>query len=280
MPTTLVRPVGGRTRSLQTYHGVMERPPILFVHGIRTSRSMWRGQLEALRAEGLTADAVDLPGHGARIGEGFSLEAAMDAIDEAVDALGGRVVLVGLSLGGYLGIAYAARHPDRVALLVASSCFTLPRGPGLIGYRLLARAIRRLPDRGRGLNDALARIAVGRAAAEDIGAGGIALDIMDETLAAIGRTRPLEDLAAYPGPVRFVTGALDHFRLDERRFRAARPEAPMIVVPRASHLVSLVTPEAFTRVVLDAVDAAPAAARVGGDAAPSVSPDASGDTAL
>lgn len=235
----------------------MTRPPILFVHGIRTSASMWRGQLEAARSAGLVAEAVDLPGHGSRIGGRFTIDAAIAVIDEAVESLGGRVVLVGLSLGGYLGIAYAARRPDSVALLVASSCFTLPRGVGLAGYRVLARGIHRLPDRGRWLNDTLARLAVGRAASADIGGGGVALDVMDETLAAIGRTRPIEDLGRYPGPVWFVTGALDHFRLDERSFRRARPEAPVIVVPRASHLVSLVAPDAFARIVRDAVAAAP-----------------------
>ncbi|RWZ61249.1 alpha/beta hydrolase [Labedella populi] len=235
----------------------MTRPPILFVHGIRTSSSMWRGQVDAARSAGLVAAAVDLPGHGSRIGGAFSIDAAVDAIDEAVDSLGGRVVLVGLSLGGYIGITYAARRPEKVALLVASSCFTLPRGVGLAGYRVLARVIHRLPDRGRWLNDTMARLAVGSTAAEDIGSGGVALDVMDETLAAIGGTRPIADLARYPGPVWFVTGALDHFRLDERSFRRARPEAPVIVVPRASHLVSLVAPAAFARIVRDAVAAAP-----------------------
>jgi pimeloyl-ACP methyl ester carboxylesterase len=234
-----------------------QRPAVLLVHGIRTSRSMWRGQLEALEAAGIRAAAVDLPAHGARIDERFSLEAAREAIDASVDELGGRVVLVGLSLGGYLAIDYAARRPERVALLVAASCLTLPSGLGLAGYRGLARAIRRLPDRGRWLNDTMARLAVGRTAASDIGAGGVALDAMDETLAAVGRTDPIGSLHRYPGPVWFVTGALDHFRLDERRFRAARPEAPFLVVPRATHLVSLVAPAAFTRIVLDAVAAAP-----------------------
>lgn len=234
-----------------------QRPPVLLVHGIRTSRSMWRGQVEALAAAGVTALAIDLPAHGDRIGESFSLDAAIAAIDDAIASLGGRVVLVGLSLGGYLSIEYAGRHPEKVALLVASSCFTVPKGVGLAGYRGLARAIRRLPDRGSWLNDTMARLAVGQAAATDIGAGGVALDAMDETLAAVGETDPISSLGRYDGPVWFVTGALDHFRLDQRRFRAARPEAPFIVVPRASHLVSLVAPEAFTRIVLDAVQAAP-----------------------
>lgn len=226
---------------------------------------MWRGQLAALEAADVRASAVDLPAHGARIGEAFGLDTAISAIDDAVAELGGRVVLVGLSLGGYLALEYAARHPKSVALLVASSCFTVPSGLGLSGYRALARVIRRLPDRGMWLNDRMARIAVGRAAAADVSAGGVALDAMDETLAAVGLTDPIGSLGLYDGPVWFVTGGLDHFRLDQRRFRAARPEAPFIVVPRAGHLVSLLAPEAFTRIVLDAVAAAP---DTGGSALP------------
>ena len=35
--------------------------PIVFVHGLRTSKTMWRPQLEMLGAQGRTVVAVDLP---------------------------------------------------------------------------------------------------------------------------------------------------------------------------------------------------------------------------
>lgn len=227
-------------------------PAIVLVHGIRTSASMWRRQVEDLTEAGYEVDAVDLPGHGSRMAEPFSVAAAMDAIDDAVGRHRGPVLLVGLSLGGYLSIHYAGEHPDRIAGLVAASCQTLPRGIGLWGYRGLARAIHRLPDRGAWLNDAMARRFLPPEAVADIVAGGVALDVMDTALSAVGTLDPLDSLRRYPGPVWFVMGGLDHFRLDQRAFLRARPEASVVVVPRATHLVSLVKPAEFTRAVTDA----------------------------
>lgn len=223
--------------------------PVLLVHGIRTSSTMWRVQLEALGADGRPALAVDLPGHGTRMGEPFTVAGAIDAIDAGVQRLGGRVLLVGLSLGGYFAIEYAARHPQNVAALVAASCSTLPRGVGLAGYRGLAAAIRRLPDKGLGLNNAMARMAVGRQGAADLGSGGIALDVMDAALRAAGSLDPVAGLGRYPGRVWIVNGALDHFRLDEARFLRASPRTTRVLIPGATHLVSLVKPREFTAVL-------------------------------
>lgn len=231
----------------------MTRPPaIVLVHGIRTSGTMWRRQVEDLTAAGFAVDAPDLPGHGARIGEPFTIDGAMSAIDEAVLRHTGPVLLVGLSLGGYLSIQYAGTHPEKVSGLVAASCQTLPRGIGLWGYRALARAIHRLPDRGAWLNDAMARRFLPPAGVADMGAGGVALEVMDSALAAVGTLDPLDGLRRYPGPVWFVMGALDHFRLSQRAYLRARPDASVVVVPRATHLVSLVKPADFTRAVTDA----------------------------
>jgi pimeloyl-ACP methyl ester carboxylesterase len=230
-------------------------PAIVLVHGIRTSGTMWRRQVRDLSAEGFTVDAIDLPGHGTRIGETFTIDGSMSAIDEAVSRHAGPVLLVGLSLGGYLSIHYAGQNPGRVTGLVAASCQTLPRGVGLWGYRALARAIYRFPDRGAWLNDAMARRFLPADGVTDMSAGGVALEVMDEALKAVGALDPLDGLRRYPGPVWFVMGGLDHFRLSQRAFLRARPDASVVVVPRATHLVSLVKPEQFSRAVTDAARA-------------------------
>ncbi|MET0713742.1 MAG: alpha/beta hydrolase [Mycetocola sp.] len=230
-------------------------PAIVLVHGIRTSGTMWRRQVQDLRAAGFVVDAPDLPGHGARIGEEFTIDAALAAIDEAVSRHEGPVLLVGLSLGGYLSIHYAGQNPGRVTGLVAASCQTLPRGVGLWGYRALARGIHRLPDRGAWLNDAMARRFLPAEGVADMAAGGVALEVMDSALRAVGTLDPLDGLRRYPGRVWFVMGGLDHFRLSQRAFLRARPDASVVVVPRATHLVSLVKPAEFTRAVTDAARA-------------------------
>ena len=239
--------------------------PILLVHGIRTSATMWRRQAEVLRADGHPVVAIDLPGHGALIGEEFTVEGALRAIDAGVSALGGRVMLVGLSLGGYYAIAYAGEHPERVVGLVAAGCSTLPGGPGLAAYRGLARGIHRLPDRGLWLHTAMVRALVPRQGALDVLAGGVALDVLDAGLRATGTLTPLASLAAYPGQVWLVNGTLDQFRLNERRVLAACRRGHLVIVPGATHLVSLAQPQRFTA-VLRRVAAELSTAFAGGDA--------------
>lgn len=225
--------------------------PVLLVHGIRASKTMWRHQEAGLRAAGHSVLAIDLPGHGERMGEEFTVPGALAAIDSGVRALGGRVLLVGLSLGGYYAIGYAAQHPERVIGMVAAGCSAVPHGVLLNGYRLLARGIRLLPDRGLWLHETMARRLLPPAGARDVLAGGAALDVMDSGLRATSTLTPLRSLAAYPGPVWLVNGALDHFRLDERRFLAACRNGRVVIVAGATHLSSLAQPERFTNTLLD-----------------------------
>lgn len=252
----------------------MPRAHVVLVHGLRTSATMWRRQVAALAHHDIDAVAVDLPGHGTRMGEPFSVEAAMRAIDDAFPAdsasdsgsgsgndtdavvpASGRTprLLVGLSLGGYLGIEYAATHPGRIDGLVAASCGTRPRGAGLAGYRRLADAIGRLPDRGRALNDLMVRVFLPRESVADVLAGGVALDVMAPVLGAVAALDPEDALARIDVPVWLVNGRFDHFRIEERRMLRATRDGRLVVVPGATHLVSLARPEEFTAAVLGAV---------------------------
>ncbi|RMI14137.1 alpha/beta fold hydrolase [Cellulomonas triticagri] len=239
--------------------------PVVLVHGLRTSRTMWRAQQDALARAGVPALAVDLPGHGERRGERFTLDGAVAAVGDAVDAVGGRAFVVGLSLGGYVAIAHAARNPRQVAGLLAASCCTRPL-PALVGgWAVAARGIARLPDRGASLNQRMVDRVLTADAAQDAAAGGFALDVVDDVLREMRAATPVADLARVAAPVWLVNGRYDHFRGEERRFLRACRDGRLVVVPGATHLVSLVRPVGFTRALLVAHAEVAARTEVGGD---------------
>src|SRR5918993_3823562 len=239
----------------------MPRARVVLVHGLRTSATMWRRQVAALARHDVEAVAIDLPGHGVRLDQLFTIDDAVQVIGDALPPAGAAeqperhvpTLLVGLSLGGYLTIEYAARHPGRIDGLVAASCGFRPGGIGLVGYRRIAAAIAHLPDRGRALNDFTARVFLPPEGFEDVIAGGVGLDAMAPVLGTIGRLDTEAALARLDVPIWFVNGRLDHFRIEERRLLRAARRGRLVHIPGATHLVSLVRPEEFTAVILGAV---------------------------
>lgn len=239
----------------------------MLLHGARTSGTMWRPQLAALERAGRRAVAPDLPGHGSRRGEAFTLEGCLAAVDDAVAAVGGEAVVVGLSLGGYLAIRWAADHPEAAAGLLAAGCCTEPDRRLTGAWRRAAQLIGRLPDQGAALNQLLVDRALPPEGAADVAEGGFALDVMVDLLTVMRQVRPREDLARVRCPTRFVNGAWDHFRIQEKEFLHAAPTARLVVVPRATHLVCVTQPVAFNRALLDLLDVVDAGATTAREAA-------------
>ncbi|ACZ29695.1 hydrolase or acyltransferase (alpha/beta hydrolase superfamily)-like protein [Xylanimonas cellulosilytica DSM 15894] len=230
--------------------------PVVFVHGARTSRTMWRAQLAALDAAGVDAAAVDLPAHGERRGERFTVDGAVAVVHDAVDALGGRALVVGLSLGGYVAIEHRARYPEQSAGLVASGCCTPPQSRLRDAWTGASRLLERSPGQGAWLNDRLVGLMLDDDAARDVAAGGYALDAMTDVLREVGGIDSLAALRRGTSPVWIVNGRWDHFRGGERRAvaaaRASGAPTRLVIVPHARHTVSLDAPVAFARVILEA----------------------------
>ncbi|WP_336048309.1 alpha/beta fold hydrolase [Streptomyces sp. CA2R101] len=225
--------------------------PLVFVHGTRLSGTMWHPVIRALGERHPTA-APDLPGHGDRRGEPFSIPGAVAAVTEAMDALGGRAVLVGLSLGGYVAIATAAAHPDRVLGTVAMGCTALPRGAFAAAYRGAARLAARHPRQA----DRLSRFAFRRTLpppqARAMVSGGLSCEIAPSIIQAVSEMDPPALLSAYPGPVWLVNGERDHFRRHERRFLRACRDGRLIIRPGCGHITSLTDTADLTRHIRDA----------------------------
>ncbi len=231
------------------------RVPIVLVHGLRTSRTMWRPQVAALEEQGRTVVAVDLPGHGSRRGEPFTLGRAVETVRDAVDSVGAPALVVGLSLGGFVSIAAAAAYPRRVAGLVAAGCSARPVHGWANMYRIPTALLDRLPDRGQSVNERFHRLTLPAEGAEAVLDGGLAMEVGRAVIEEITDLDVLSLLAAYPGTVWLVNGARDHFRIHERLFLEACVDGRLLVVPRAGHMVNLDQSEIFTRLVIDAADA-------------------------
>jgi pimeloyl-ACP methyl ester carboxylesterase len=107
--------------------GAPGRPPALLLHSL-AAHSHWWDWTAPLLAERFSVAALDLRGHG---GSAWSDPPAYRAADYAadivavLDALGWRSPLViGHSLGGYVGAYLAARYPERVGALVIADTVT------------------------------------------------------------------------------------------------------------------------------------------------------------
>jgi pimeloyl-ACP methyl ester carboxylesterase len=225
---------------------------VVLVHGIRTSATMWRAQVDYLATHGNPVVAVDLPAHGARMKEEFTLEGAFATIDDAVRdaATRGPVLLVGHSMGGLLCLEYTGREEaPPVAGLVAASCTAVPRGTGLAAYRLLARGFDSLPDRGMWLTDRMLDRILPEETRADFGAGGYALDAQDAALRSLSVLDLLAAVDRIEVPLWFVNGQYDQLRVNERLFLRIADHAELIVVPRTTHHVTVMRPRVFDAVL-------------------------------
>jgi len=222
--------------------------PIVLIHGIRLSGTMWDPVRSRLTHP---AYAVDLPGHGRRRGEPFTLQAATQAVADAVDAAGGRALVAGLSLGGYTGIATAERFPERVAGLVAMGCTS--RSTAMMRlYRAAAALAGRYPEQANAFSAWALRRALPPEVANATLAGGLSCEVMPAAVAAIAGHDQLAALRAYPGLVWLVNGGRDPFRVNERAFLAACREGRLIHLPRTGHVTTLADPQRLARLIDEA----------------------------
>ncbi|MGW6719855.1 alpha/beta fold hydrolase [Streptomyces sp. NPDC054995] len=225
--------------------------PIVFVHGTRFSAGQWSTQLTALRQE-FPVTAIDLPGHGARSAQPWSLSAATEVIASAVDSLGrGPALVVGHSLGGYASLEFARSRPEQVRGLVLAGASASTRGRWAAPYRWVAGLVPRIPaDRLTRWNDRLLLRHYPRDVVEATIRSGYAFHTLPaawgEVLGRFG-TDALRHVAA---PVLILNGEKDTvFRSGEADFARAHRDARVELIPRAGHLANFDAPDAFSDAV-------------------------------
>ncbi len=97
--------------------------PVVLVHGFPESSRMWVGLMEALGEAGRRCVAPDLYCLGDSPDPGpATYEHNIEALTELLAELDlGRVALVVHDWGGFVGLTWAAQHPDLVSALVISN---------------------------------------------------------------------------------------------------------------------------------------------------------------
>ena len=240
-------------------HG--DGPPLILTHGYSSTSGMWNGQIDALsRRHKLVL--WDMRGHGQSDypddPAAYSEAATVGDIAAVLDAVGARRAVVGgLSLGGYMSLAFYRAHPKRVSALLI-----IDTGPGfkkddareVWNKRALDTADRF--DR-EGL-DVLKSASRERSTVSHRDATGLAR-------AARGMltqrdARVIELLPEIKVPSLVVVGADDTPFLAASDYMAAKiPGAQKVVIPAAGHAVNIDQPQAFIDAVLPFLDGLPKA---------------------
>jgi len=232
------------------YEVVGQGRPLVLLHAFPFDRRMWQGTAAPDRQLILP----DLRGFGETPLRPFGIADLADDVASLLDALGlPRAAIGGLSMGGYVALAFVRRHRDRTqALFLADTkagpdsaearaargeAIELVRGQGVGAYleNLLPRLL--APAAGESLRRQLRTLGAQRP--ETVIAGLEAL-----------RDRPdrRPELGAITCPTTIVVGAEDALTppAEARAMAEAIRGARLVEVPGAGHMSNLESPEAFS----------------------------------
>ncbi len=227
--------------------------PMLLTHGYSATAHMWAQQIEPFskRYKLITWDMrghgrTDYPADQSAYSEAETV-ADMAAILDAVGAK--KAIIGGLSLGGYMSLAFNLAHPDRVlALLIFDTGPGYKKDEGRAGWN--ATAIRRAENfEKNGLPPATAGGAETRGAPhrDATGLAKAARGMLTQHTPAV-----INSLPEIKAPSIVVVGSKDEPFLAASDYMAAKiPGAKKAVIEGAGHAANIDQPEAFNAAVLD-----------------------------
>ena len=229
-------------------------PVLILIHGATWNGRVWdvvRPQLHP----GLRVLTPDLPGHGARRGETYTLAGAVATIVAAAQSVApAPVVLAGDSLGGYTAMASAAALPaEQLRGLVLAGCSANMVGTTLTKLKLRGALFKLMvalfgEERlvRKSMPKALAKLGLSYADFATSIAAGISMRAFPDAVAALAHVDFLSRLRAIKQPLVLVNGALDTDMIkQEPAFAAAAQHGTVQRFENCPHGVSIVRYKEF-----------------------------------
>lgn len=243
-----------------------EGRPVVLIHGYPLNRMIWEAQGEGL-ANHARIIAPDLRGFGESemvAGTATEISTYADDVRELLDALGisEPAIIAGLSMGGYVALAYLRRYPEHVAALI------------LANTKATADSIEGKAGRDKGITLAGTK-----------GAGAIAEAMLPKVLSPktytsnpelVAQVNRIMQSATVPGIVGalsamrdrpdstdtlldfsqatlIIAGADDQLMsaADQENMKQAARNSTLITIPDAGHLSPMEQPEAFNKAVAE-----------------------------
>lgn len=248
--------------------------PLVLLHAFPLSSAMWEDQIDAL-ATRLRVIAPDLRGFGGSArGQGMaSLDQAADDLAALLDHLGlAQATLAGLSMGGYIALAFVRRHPARVARLVLAD--TRAGADSAEGRQARAQSAQLAEQQGAAAvaEQLLPKLLAAGASAElraevrKIGAANDRAGVAAAQRAMAARPDSAGLLASIAVPTLIIVGEADVLTppSEAEAMHAAIPSSRLVVLPGAGHLANLEAPDAFSAAIEEFVLGPQALGRAGG----------------
>lgn len=94
-----------------------DKPTLILIHAFPYSSKMWKDLSDRLSDLEISIATIDLPGFGAAPNVEWTMERIAESLHQALEGIT-KPVLCGLSMGGYLALAYCKQYPDSLAGLI------------------------------------------------------------------------------------------------------------------------------------------------------------------
>ncbi|XOV86011.1 MAG: alpha/beta fold hydrolase [Pseudomonadota bacterium] len=232
------------------HQGDAQRPTVLLSHGYSATSAMWEGQLDAL-TKICNLITWDMRGHGQSDSPAdptlYSEAHTVGDMAAILDACGvAQAVIGGLSLGGYMTLAFHATYPDRcLALMLFDTGPGYKNATARQGWNDTAEARAKAFE-----TEGLAALGAGNEVrvAQHTSAQGLALAARG-MLAQVD-DRVIQSLPDITLPTLVLVGEDDTpFRVPSDYMAAKIPGASKVVLPAAGHAANIDQPAAFNAAV-------------------------------